>query len=111
MYISLNLNSRPRGRSTTTTTTEEIPAIGEERLPSNTRFPPRSRTSGASGTSPQPQEGVAKSKVREGSSQSRLRIPNSSLLDSSSFRTHSSDASIEDDSSYESELQKRGQGR
>lgn len=100
---------RPRGRTqTTTTTTEEIPPIAEERLPPNTRFPPRSRGNSASNATP-PQE-TARTRNREGG-QNRVRLPNSSLLDSSSFRTHASDASIEEDSGYDAELQRKAAAR
>lgn len=102
---------RPRGR-TSTTTTEEVTPVAEERLPSNTRFPPRFRSNNAQVTSPQPQETTARTRSREGNGQSRLRIPNSSLLDSSSFRTHSSsDASLEEEAIREEELHRKSASR
>ncbi|KAK6618557.1 hypothetical protein RUM43_012948 [Polyplax serrata] len=103
-----------RARSRTPTTTEEIPSVGEERLPSNTRFPPRSRANNNGvATPPQPQEVPTRSnRNREGSSQSRIRIPNSSsFVDSSSFRTHASDASVDEDSGYEAELHRKANVR
>ena len=67
--------------------------VAEERLPANTRFPPRSRTAA---TTPASEE-VAPTRGRSNNAApapiNNVRRPSLELVDSSSFRTHSSDAS------------------
>ncbi|KAL0277634.1 UNVERIFIED_CONTAM: hypothetical protein PYX00_004858 [Menopon gallinae] len=106
--VTVRPASRSRGRITNAqpAPADDIPAIGEERLPANTRFPPRSRNNSPT-ASPQPQETTSRTRNRESSTQSRVRLPNLGLLDSSSFRTHSSDASIDEDPIHDAELQRR----
>ncbi|PNF33221.1 hypothetical protein B7P43_G11374 [Cryptotermes secundus] len=96
--------SRSRGRQLTLQTTPEPPdeptPVAEERLPANTRFPPRSRSNhnSATVTTPSSEEALAtrgRSSSGNGASSTTngVRRPSLELVDSSSFRTHSSDAS------------------
>lgn len=95
---------RFRGRQlnlqTTTEPSEEPTPVAEERLPSNTRFPPRSRSNHNSATVTTPSSDEALTNRGRSSSgnggsaaTSGVRRPSLELVDSSSFRTHSSDVS------------------
>jgi hypothetical protein len=95
---------RFRGRQlslqTTTQSPEEPTPVAEERLPANTRFPPRSRSNhnSATVTTPSSEEALAnrgRSSSGNGGSAATngVKRPSLELVDSSSFRTHSSDVS------------------
>lgn len=117
--VSLNVNKnvhiyivqitlwRYRGRQlnlqTTSQPPEEVTPVAEERLPANTRFPPRSRSNHNSAvvTTPSSDEVVAARGRSSGNGASAVtsgvRRPSLELVDSSSFRTHSSDVSRSQD--------------
>ena len=100
-HFSLN---RHRGRNLSTpppeTTTEDV----AERLPSNTRFPPRSRGSAAAATTTPAATPSSVSRTRSGSSGGSVRRPSLELVDSQSFRTHSSSSGEPDQPSFPSVL-------
>jgi len=98
---------RFRGRQLNLQTTpqplEEATPVAEERLPANTRFPPRSRSNHNSAvvTTPFSDEVVASRGRSSGNAASAattgVRRPSLELVDSSSFRTHSSDVARSQD--------------
>ncbi|XP_075213014.1 uncharacterized protein LOC142319523 isoform X3 [Lycorma delicatula] len=114
-------SNRFRGRQIPASSGEDTVApVSEERLPANTRFPPRSRSnhnSSPSSTTPTTQTDTPITRVRGNSGS--VKRPSLELVDSSSFRTHASDVSPDQDQiqplpfegSDAAEPVQRGQGR
>jgi len=77
---------------------EEPTPVAEERLPANTRFPPRSRSNHNSATVTTPSSEEAPGPRGHSSPATNgVRRPSLELVDSSSFRTHSSDVARSQD--------------
>lgn len=107
-------STRTRGRSSSSVETK-VEEVSEERLPSNTRFPPRSRNLSTSTTTtttaaPEPekkriskprgrptpaqQDVVEETHSTRPRSRPNIKRPSLELVDSASFKTHASDVSV-----------------
>ncbi|BES99932.1 Hypothetical protein NTJ_12749 [Nesidiocoris tenuis] len=87
-------SQRSRGRHVDLSTAQQIQEV-DDRLPTNTRFPSRGRGSSVGTTIP-PSQPTSPSRTR-GQSGNGATIRRPSLVDSSSFRTHSSDSAPDAD--------------